>query len=50
MKENIKELYFKYKEVINYLVFGVLSMIVNFASYYLFARVLNIDEEKSIGL
>lgn len=50
MKENIKELYFKYKEVINYLVFGVLSMIVNFASYYLFARVLNIDEVISSGL
>lgn len=46
----MKELYVKYKEVINYIVFGVLSMVVNFASYYLFARVLNIDEVISSGL
>ncbi len=50
MKEKIKELYFKYKEVINYLVFGVLAMFVNFGSYYVFARILSIDEVISSGL
>lgn len=50
MKEKIKELYVKYKEVINYLVFGVLAMFVNFGSYYVFARILNIDEVISSGL
>ena len=50
MKENIKELYLKYKEVINYLVFGVLAMFVNFGSYYVFARMLSIDEVISSGL
>ena len=49
MKENIKELYLKYKEVINYLVFGVLAMFVN-GSYYVFARMLSIDEVISSGL
>lgn len=50
MKKNLKELYVKYKEVINYLVFGVLSMLVNFGSYYVFARILSIDEVISSGL
>ena len=50
MKENIKEIYLKYKEVINYLVFGVLAMFVNFGSYYVFARMLSIDEVISSGL
>ena len=49
-EKEMKKLYLKYKEVINYLVFGVLSMIVNFASYYLFAKVLNVDEVVSSGL
>ena len=30
----IKELYFKYKEIINYLIFGVLTSIVSLAVYY----------------
>lgn len=42
--EKIKELYTKYKEVINYLIFGVLSTAVNFISYYIVARALGIDE------
>lgn len=42
--KKILELYKKYKEVINYLVFGGLATIVNFVSYYLFARILQIDE------
>ena len=46
----IKKLYLKYKEIINYLVFGVLSTIVNFTSYYLFARIFKIEEVTSSGL
>lgn len=46
----IKGLYLEYKEVINYLIFGVLAMIVNFVSYYIFAKMLNLDEVISSGL
>lgn len=48
--EKIKELYNKYKEVINYLIFGVLATIVNFVSYYISARIFNIDEVVSSGI
>lgn len=33
--------YSKYKEMINYLIFGVLTTAVNYLSYALFARLLN---------
>lgn len=33
--KKIKELYFKYKEVINYLIFGVLTTVVNLVIKYL---------------
>lgn len=33
--QEIKELYSKYKEIINYLIFGILTTIVNLASKYL---------------
>lgn len=33
--EKIKELYLKYKEVINYLIFGVLTTVVSLAVYYI---------------
>ena len=33
--QKIKELYFKYKEVVNYLIFGVLTTIVSLAVKYL---------------
>ena len=46
----IKGLYLQYKEVINYLIFGVLATIVNFVSYFIFARILKIDEVISSGL
>ena len=42
--EKIKELFFKYKEIISYLFFGGCTTIVNFVSYYIPARVLGIDE------
>lgn len=48
--EKIKLLYLKYKETINYLIFGVLSMIVNFVSYFIFARLISIDPVISSGL
>lgn len=48
--ETIKELYKKYKEIVNYLVFGGCSTLVNFISYYIFARLLGIDEVISSGL
>lgn len=48
--EKIKELYVKYKEVINYLVFGGLSTVVNFVSYFIAARIFGIDEVVSSGI
>ena len=36
----IKELYFKYKEIINYLIFGFLTTIVSVITYVLFANLL----------
>lgn len=35
MLEKIKNIYLKYKEVINYLIFGVLTTIVSLTSYYI---------------
>lgn len=46
----IKGLYLEYKEIINYLIFGVLSTVVNFASYFIFAKLFHIDEVVSSGL
>ena len=46
----IKGLYLNYKEVINYLVFGGLTTIVNFVAYCVFARLIGIDEVVSSGL
>ena len=48
--KTIKGLYYGYKEVINYLVFGVLTTVVNFLCYFLFARILNIEEVTSNAL
>ena len=38
--ETLKGLYLEYKEIINYLVFGVLATVVNFVSYFIFAKLL----------
>lgn len=46
----IKGLYLEYKEIINYSIFGVLSTVVNFASYFIFAKLFHIDEVVSSGL
>lgn len=48
--EILKGLYLEYKEIINYLVFGVLATVVNFVSYFIFAKLLKIDEVVSSGL
>ena len=42
--EKIKELYTKYKEIINYLIFGVLTTVVNIVTYAIFARLFHVDE------
>lgn len=42
--EKIKELYLKYKEIINYLIFGVLTTVVNIVTYAIFARLFHVDE------
>jgi len=44
MVKKIKELYVKYKEIINYLIFGGLSTIVNFVIYFIANDKLNIEE------
>lgn len=46
----VKELYQKYKEVIHYLIFGGLATSVNFVSYFIFARMIGIEEIVSSGL
>ena len=48
--KDIKDIYVEFKEIINYLVFGILATCVNFISYFIFARVFNIDEVVSSGL
>ncbi len=41
--ETIKALWNKYKEIINYLIFGVLTTVVNYVSYLILAKVCNVD-------
>jgi len=48
--KTILGLYFNYKEVINYLIFGALCTLVNFISYFLFAKILGVEEVTSSGL
>ncbi len=48
--DKIKEQYFKYKEIINYLVFGGLATVVNFVTYFIVARLMGIDEVLSSGI
>ena len=48
--KKIKELYLKYKEIINYLVFGGLTTVVNFVTYYITARIIGIEEVTSSGI
>jgi putative flippase GtrA len=48
--KQIKEIYTKYKEVLNYLIFGVLATLVNFVTYFIVARIIGIDEVISSGI
>ena len=40
----MKELFMKYKEIINYIIFGGISTAVSFVTYWIFARGFYIDE------
>ena len=42
--DKIKELYNKYKEIVNYLFFGGCTFVVNFVTYGIFAKMLGINE------
>jgi len=43
MKNNIKELFKKYKEIINYLIIGVSTTTINYISFVLLTKLYNID-------
>lgn len=47
--EKIKELYTKYKEVINYLIFGILTTVVSLATKYLLLFTI-LDAENGVQL
>ncbi|MDF2594910.1 MAG: gtcA [Clostridia bacterium] len=38
----IKSLYSQYKQIIRYIIFGIMSTIINYSCYFLFTRVLDI--------
>ncbi len=44
MIKRAKELFFKYKEMISYLFFGVLTTAVDFVSYYLLTRLFSLEQ------
>ena len=44
MLEFCKKQYDKYKEIINYLIFGVLTTLVNFIVYILMTKLFNVNE------
>lgn len=46
----IKETFLKYKEIISYIFFGGLSTIVNFITYFIFAKVFQCDEVIGSGI
>jgi len=47
MIEKIKELYAKHKEIIVYVIFGVLTTAVDFATYILLTRLFSMNEDAS---
>ena len=49
MNEKLKALYEKYKDLIPYVIFGVLTTIVNYVSYWLFAHPLGYSAPPSRG-
>jgi len=50
MLKKIKDIFKKYKEIIMYLIFGVLTTIVNFIVYILFAWLFEFNETISNGI
>lgn len=42
--KKIKAIYIKYREIINYLIFGILTTLVNFIIYIVFTRFLSFNE------
>ena len=47
--KKVKELYKKYKEIINYLIFGVLTTVVSLATYYILVATI-LDANNKIEL
>lgn len=47
--EKLKELYGKYKEIINYLIFGVLTTIVNWVTFSVLVRGFGMDDGAQFG-
>lgn len=45
--KKLKEIYLKYEEVINYLIFGFLTTIVNIAVYYIFYEIMRMGNISS---
>jgi putative flippase GtrA len=43
MKENLKKLFYKYKEIILYCIFGGLTTIINIIAYFIFSRFFNVN-------
>ena len=50
MIEKIKNLYKKYREIIQYLIFGVLSTLVNFGVFFLLKFTIGLTEENGVIL
>ena len=47
--DKIKELYLKYKEIVNYLIFGVLTTVVSLVTYYICVYTV-LDPEQAVQL
>ncbi len=39
----VKDVYYQYKEIINYLIFGVLTTVVNFVTYFICSDLMHIQ-------
>lgn len=48
--KKLKELYLKYKEIINYIIFGGLTTVTNFVVYFICTKLFLIDEVISNGI
>lgn len=48
--KKILDLTKKYRQIISYLFFGGLTTIVNFLTYYIFARLIGVEEVMSSGI